>query len=305
MENQPDYFLDIRKVSKQYATQKAVDQVSLQIPKGSVFGLLGPNGAGKTSLIRMITGITMPDEGSINFNGHPFKTSDQNKIGYMPEERGLYKKMKVRDQIIYLLQLKGMQEIAAQKAADIWLVKMEIDTWKNRMVQELSKGMQQKIQFIVTVAHQPELLILDEPFSGLDPLNAQKMEGFLHELKNEGTTIIFSTHRMEQVEMICNEIALIHKGKIVLKGNVKEIRKQFHGNRYKIAAEESLHFISENSDIKILSLHSDELLIELLPNLSAKEFIRWINDKVQLTKFELYLPSLNEIFIQTVQPENE
>ncbi|NBV13468.1 MAG: ATP-binding cassette domain-containing protein, partial [Sphingobacteriia bacterium] len=132
MENQPDYFLDIRKVSKQYATQKAVDQVSLQIPKGSVFGLLGPNGAGKTSLIRMITGITMPDEGSINFNGHPFKTSDQNKIGYMPEERGLYKKMKVRDQIIYLLQLKGMQEIAAQKAADIWLVKMEIDTWKNR-----------------------------------------------------------------------------------------------------------------------------------------------------------------------------
>ena len=163
----------------------------------------------------------------------------------------------------------------------------------------------QKIQFIVTILHKPDLIILDEPLSGLDPINANLIKDEMLNLNKNGATLIFSTHRMEQVEMICNEIALIHKGKIVLKGNVKEIRKQFHGNRYKIAAEESLHFISENSDIKILSLHSDELLIELLPNLSAKEFIRWINDKVQLTKFELYLTSLNEIFIQTVQPENE
>jgi ABC-2 type transport system ATP-binding protein len=252
----------------------------------------------------MITGITAPDEGSIRFNGAPFQSSDQHTIGYMPEERGLYKKMKVGEQLIYLLQLKGMPSKAAAEAASHWMKRMDIDSWKNRKVTELSKGMQQKIQFIATIAHNPSLLILDEPFSGLDPVNAKMVEEIIHELKARGTTIIFSTHRMEQVEQLCDQIALIHQGKVVLQGNVSEIRKTYRKPVYDIASEDSLEFLNSLSGIHVLKVTPAFVRIELAPDYDPRMCIQELNHRVLLTKFELHLPSLNDIFIELVSRKN-
>lgn len=297
-------FLEIDRVVKRYATKTAVDTVSLSIPSGIIYGLLGPNGAGKTSLIRMITGITAPDAGSILFNGNRFQTSDQHAIGYMPEERGLYKKMKVEEQLVYLLQLKGMTGKDATAAALKWMTRLEIASWKNRKVTELSKGMQQKIQFIATIAHNPKLLILDEPFSGLDPVNAKLVEDVIHELKTLGTTIIFSTHRMEQVEQLCDQIALIHQGKVVLEGNVTEIRRTYRKPVYDIASEDNLDFLNDMEGVKILKTTKDFVRIELSPDYDPRKCIQELNHRVLLSRFELHLPSLSDIFIELVSKKN-
>lgn len=304
--NSPDspILLNIQQVTKRYATKTAVNNLSLTIPQGVIFGLLGPNGAGKTSLIRMITGITGPDEGQILFQGRPFRENDQHTIGYMPEERGLYKKMKIGEQLQYLLQLKGMDAGKAAESLDYWLGRLEIAAWKNRKVEELSKGMQQKIQFIATIAHQPKLIILDEPFSGLDPLNSKLVEEIIHELRAAGATILFSTHRMEQVEQLCDEIALINKGRVVLEGNVKTIRKQYRKSVYNLQLEEG-NELPDYPGMEVLKNHGDQYQVRIPENQDPRAFIRELNEACQLLKIELHLPALSDIFIEVVQQTSE
>ena len=223
-----EQFLQVQHLNKQFETQKAVDDISFTINKGSIFGLLGPNGAGKTTLLRMITGIFLPDQGQILMNGKPFDPSkDVSKIGYMPEERGLYKKMKIGEQALYLAQLKGLSKADAMAKIKEWFIKFEMQSWYNKKVEDLSKGMSQKLQFVTTVLHNPELIILDEPFSGLDPVNANLIKDEIYKLAKSGSTIIFSTHRMEQVEEICDHIILVNKGSKILDGTVKQIRQDF------------------------------------------------------------------------------
>ena len=232
--------LSIQNVVKQYGKHTAVNHVSFDVPKGCVFGLLGPNGAGKTSLIRMITTITGPDEGAIYLDGELLNERTPEQIGYMPEERGLYKKMKVGEHLLYLAQLKGLSEKAANQEIKYWFDKFEINDWWNKKVEELSKGMQQKIQFITTVVHKPKLLILDEPFSGLDPINTTLIKDEIRQLNEAGTSIIFSTHRMEQVEEMCDHIVLINQGKNVLYGEVKAIKNEFKENLFRIETGDTL-----------------------------------------------------------------
>jgi ABC-2 type transport system ATP-binding protein len=296
---QTNPFLNIQGVTKKYATKIAVHALNLKIPQGVIFGLLGPNGAGKTSLIRMITGITAPDEGKIEIEGRIFTEKDQQYIGYMPEERGLYKKMKIGEQLQYLLQLKGLSGKAASDACEYWLDRMEIAAWKNRKVEELSKGMQQKIQFIATIAHKPRLIILDEPFSGLDPLNSKLVEEIIHELKREGATILFSTHRMEQVEQLCDEIALINKGMVVLEGNVKEIRQRYRKSIYNIILETGER-LPELEGMHLLSHEGELYQVQLSEGLDSRKFIGAINQACHIQKVELFLPSLSDIFIEVV-----
>ena len=227
--------LSLSHLVKHYATQKAVDDISFDIQKGSIFGLLGPNGAGKTTLLRMITGIFYPDGGDIILDGKPFNSIDDiQKIGYMPEERGLYKKMKIGEQALYLAQLKGLSKAEATEKIKYWFKKFEMETWWNKKVEDLSKGMSQKLQFVITVLHEPKLIILDEPFSGLDPLNANLIKDEIYALAKKGSTIIFSTHRMEQVEEICDHIVLVNLGKKILDGSVSGIKQQFKENNFSI-----------------------------------------------------------------------
>src|SRR5688572_28771907 len=227
--------LEARNLKKYFATQKAVDDISFSVAPGSIFGLLGPNGAGKTTLIRMITGIFYPDSGNINFNGRPFDAvNDGLGIGYMPEERGLYKKMKIGEQALYLAQLKGMSKSQAMEAIKYWFVKLDMQSWWNKKVEDLSKGMSQKLQFVTTVLHQPKLIILDEPFSGLDPVNTNLIKEEIYNLAQGGATIIFSTHRMEQVEEICNHIVLVNKGKKILDGTVQRVKQDFKEHLFRV-----------------------------------------------------------------------
>lgn len=233
--------LEIQHLKKRYANQIAVNDVSLSLQKGSIFGLLGPNGAGKSSLLRMVTGITMPDEGTILFKGEPFDLEKHSRlIGYMPEERGLYKKMKVGEQALYLARLKGLSQEEAMQKINYWFEKLDMQTWRNKKVEDLSKGMSQKLQFVITIVHDPELLILDEPFSGLDPVNSAIIKDEILLLAEKGTTIIFSTHRMEQVEELCREIALINKGELILDGSVAAIRQRFKQNQFRIEVDGDL-----------------------------------------------------------------
>lgn len=295
--------LEIRNVTKSYSSKIAVRGVSLAAPEGVIFGLLGPNGAGKTSMIRMITRITYPDSGEIFLLGEPLSDAHQAKIGYMPEERGLYKKMKVGEQIIYLLRLKNMTAVAATKAADEWLERLELTAWKNTKVEELSKGMQQKVQFIVTIAHKPPLLILDEPFSGLDPLNAQMIEDIIKELKSQGVTIIFSTHRMEQVEEMCDQIALINDGEVILEDTIANVRRNFRASIYTletlepIPAEDS-PFIS---GLEIINRETHRITVKLNSTQNIKAILAQWNEQFTLTRFAQYAPSLKEIFIEQVE----
>src|SRR6187402_2516408 len=227
--------LEVQNLKKYFATQKAVDDISFSVNKGSIFGLLGPNGAGKTTLIRMITGIFYPDEGQILFDGRKFDPiNDVVHIGYMPEERGLYKKMKIGEQAVYLAQLKGLKKSEAMAKIKEWFIKFEMETWWNKKVEDLSKGMSQKLQFVTTVLHNPELIILDEPFSGLDPVNANLIKDEIFRLAKQGSTIIFSTHRMEQVEEICDHIILVNKGKKILDGTVYGVKQQFKENKFSV-----------------------------------------------------------------------
>lgn len=293
--------LKLENVSKAYDKHVAVDQVSFEIPKGCIFGLLGPNGAGKTSIIRIITTITRADSGIVYLNGEKLGGKHPSQIGYMPEERGLYKKMKVGDHLMYLGQLKGLSKKATKEQIDYWFEKFGIEDWWPKKVEELSKGMQQKIQFISTVIHQPKLLILDEPFSGLDPINTNLIKDEIDELHRNGTSIIFSTHRMEQVEEICEHIVLINKGKNVLEGKVKDIKNHFKENLFQINYEGALpaEFATKANIVKH---KADSLTIKLDEAADAQSFLQYLlANQVRINSFNEILPSLNEIFIQQVE----
>ncbi len=291
--------LSLNKVVKQYSNHLAVNHVSFNVEKQKIFGLLGPNGAGKTSLIRIITTITGADEGEILIDGEKLNSRHPQQIGYMPEERGLYKKMKVGEQLMYLAQLKGLSKDEAKSKISHWLKKFEITDWWDKRIEELSKGMQQKIQFIATVVHEPKLIILDEPFSGLDPINTNLIKSEIRQLKENGTSIIFSTHRMEQVEEICEDIVLINQGKLILEGNVSEIKQSFKENKYKIT------FASDRPDFsnyKVVGESNNSATIQLQEGEKANDLLKYlVQTGTPIIGFNEILPSLNEIFIQKVE----
>lgn len=294
--------LELRQLKKYFATQKAVDDISFTINQGSIFGLLGPNGAGKTTLLRMITGIFYPDSGEVMFNGKKFDSlSDFRNIGYMPEERGLYKKMKIGEQAVYLARLKGLSNTEATHKVKEWFVKFEMQSWWNKKVEDLSKGMSQKLQFVTTVLHEPKLIILDEPFSGLDPVNANLIKDEIFKLAKNGSTIIFSTHRMEQVEEICDHIVLINKGKKILDGSVNDIKQDFKKNIYQVGAavlpEHLMTYIFE-----VVKHESNQVLISLQHEATPNDVLKhFISQGVAIHSFNEVLPSLNDIFIQLVE----
>jgi ABC-2 type transport system ATP-binding protein len=293
--------LEVRNLKKYFATQKAVDNISLEIEKGSIFGLLGPNGAGKTTLIRMITGIFYPDEGEIILNSKKFDPeNDARHIGYMPEERGLYKKMKIGEQALYLAQLKGLGKKEAKEKIDFWFKRLEMESWWNKKVEDLSKGMGQKLQFVITVLHEPELIILDEPFSGLDPINANLIKDEIYRLAKNGTSIIFSTHRMEQVEEICDKIALVNKGSKILDGTVTEIKEKFKENIFEISLANIPQTINSNA-FEIVSVENKKLFVKIKEDYTANDLLTYfIQQQNTILSFREVLPSLNEIFIRLV-----
>ncbi len=294
--------LEIKNLKKHYATQKAVDDVSFSLAPGSIFGLLGPNGAGKTTLIRMITGIFLPDEGEILLNGKkmdPMK--DVSYIGYMPEERGLYKKMKIGEQAIYLAQLKGLSKQDALQQAKEWFVKFEMESWWNKKVEDLSKGMGQKLQFVTTVMHQPKLIILDEPFSGLDPVNSNLIKEEIYNLAKKGASIIFSTHRMEQVEEICDHIILMNKGNKILDGTVKQIKQQFKENLYRVSYHGPAE-IQAHPAFEVMGHKDHQYVIRINENYKTNDVLQhFIASNVSINGFQEILPSLNDIFIKLVE----
>lgn len=292
-------FLSIEHVSKKFGDYKANDNISLSIQKGKIFGLLGPNGAGKTTLIRMITRILLPDSGTILFDGKPHTDKHTERIGYMPEERGLYKNMKVYDHIVYLGKLKGLSAVDAKTKTLQWLQRLEIETWRDKKIGELSKGMSQKVQFIGTVIHEPELLILDEPFSGLDPINSQIIDEEIHRLKAEGKTIIFSTHRMEQVDQICDEIGLINKGHLILHGDVTELKNRFKQSIFEVKYAESKDNVNF-SGLEIVEQNAGRTILKANEKSNA-ELLRMLLDRgLQITSFQEILPTVQQIFIQQV-----
>lgn len=294
-------FLSVQNLVKNYATQKAVDNISFDIEEGSIFGLLGPNGAGKSTLLRMITGIFYQDSGEILFQGKPFIANEhQDMIGYMPEERGLYKKMKIGEQVIYLGQLKGMTIEAATKSAKDWFERLGMESWWNKKTEDLSKGMGQKLQFVSTVIHHPKLLILDEPFSGLDPVNADVLKEEIYRLAKMGTTIIFSTHRMEQVEEICDKIVLINLGKKILDGRVHELKQSYKEHKFSIRATKTLPIYDEMIDIV---KHEDNQLtfIPKVGYTSNEVLMKYIQSGINIEAYNEMLPSLHEIFIRLVR----
>jgi len=295
-------FLEVENVVKQFAGHRALDGVSLTVPENTVYGLLGPNGAGKTTLIRIINCITAPDSGEVCLNGKIMTSADVRHIGYLPEERGLYKKMKVGEQALYLAQLKGMTKNDALKALKYWFEKFEIQDWWNKKVEELSKGMAQKIQFITTILHEPKLLIFDEPFSGFDPVNADLLKREILNLRDKGATIIFSTHNMETVEDLCENISLVDNAKIVLQGKVSDIKKSFATKTYKIISTSS---ISGNSDFEVITEIKKNDFVESTikksfvgsNNLLLSDIIK----QTEILSFEELVPSMNDIFIETVK----
>ena len=299
-----EQFLQVQHLKKQFDTQKAVDDISFTINKGSIFGLLGPNGAGKTTLLRMITGIFLPDEGQILMNGKPFDPSkDVSKIGYMPEERGLYKKMKIGEQALYLAQLKGLSKADAMAKIKEWFIKFEMQSWYNKKVEDLSKGMSQKLQFVTTVLHNPELIILDEPFSGLDPVNANLIKDEIYKLAKNGSTIIFSTHRMEQVEEICDHIILVNRGSKILDGTVKQIRQDFKENLFAIEFDNLL--LPEHAGthlFQVVNKIDQKLIIKRNEGYSNNDIIEYfIKQGLEISSFNEILPTLNDIFIRLVE----
>ena len=296
-------------VSKNFGNFKALNNVSISVPQGSIFGLLGPNGAGKTTFIRIINQITMPDSGTVMLDGEALKPEHVRDIGYLPEERGLYKSMKVGEQALYLAQLKGLSHSEAKKRLKYWFDKFDIGDWWNKKIQELSKGMAQKIQFVVTVLHQPKLLIFDEPFSGFDPINANIIKDEILNLRDQGATVIFSTHRMESVEELCDNIALIHESNKILDGKLIDIKRQFKTNTYEVGLvannEASImksineKFQTSNADFK--SINDDlKMNIKLKENESPNDLIGFLSNYAQINHFVELVPSANDIFIQTV-----
>jgi ABC-2 type transport system ATP-binding protein len=294
--------LSIRHLEKHYADHVALRNVNLEIPKGIIFGLLGPNGAGKTSLIRIITQITGPDAGEIYFDGEPLRLAHADQIGYLPEESGLYKKMKVGEQLLYLAQLKGMRKDEALAKLKEWFIRLDIKEWWNKPVNDLSKGMQQKTQFIATVVHEPKLLILDEPFSGFDPINASMLKDEILAIKERGTTVLFSTHRMESVEELCDEIALINHSEVVLSGNKEEVQSRYKKNQFFIRYEGNL---GDLPGIVVISNDSGKAVLRFTAGLSTNEAIALLIKQITLLEFKELIPSFNDIFIQVVNETNK
>lgn len=300
--------LEVKNVVKQYGDYTALNNVSLQVPKGSIYGLLGPNGAGKTSLIRIINQITMPDSGTVFLDGEQLKPEHVQHIGYMPEERGLYKTMKVGEQALYLAQLKGLSKAEAKKQLDYWFDRLEIQGWWNKKIQELSKGMAQKIQFVVTVLHKPKLLIFDEPFSGFDPVNANLIKDEILELKKQGSTIIFSTHRMESVEELCDDIALIHRSNKLIEGKLHDVKKEYRTNSFQVgimtsSVEGLMYQLTQKFTVGQTSFKTlnDDLKLEVqIGDSSPNELLNILTQMGQVTHFVEKIPSVNDIFIQTV-----
>ena len=292
--------LALRHIVKKYGTYMASDDVSFEIPKGKIFGLLGPNGAGKTTLIRMVTRILYPDSGVILFNGQPLSDNHTERTGYMPEERGLYKKMRVGEHLVYLAQLKGLSYKRARVIVRQWLEKFQITDWEHKTIEELSKGMSQKVQFIGTILHEPELLILDEPFSGLDPINSKLIEDEIHELARKGVTIIFSTHRMEQVEEICDDIVLVNKGRVILQGGIKDLKQRFKENRFRVSYNgQVLNGLLDK--LNVVRSESGELEVRFDEEHQGNDLLKLlVEHNVEVTSFNEVLPTINQIFIKQV-----
>ncbi len=297
------HYVETKDVVKQFSQHLALNKVSIRVPEGAVFGLLGPNGAGKTTLIRIITRITAPDSGKVLLNGNPLNREDIYKIGYLPEERGLYKKMKVGEQAMYLARLKGMSRDDAHREIVKWFNKFEIMGWYNRKVEELSKGMQQKVQFISTIIHNPDLLIFDEPFSGFDPVNAELIKQEMLKLKAEGKTIILSTHNMESVEALCDEIALINKSEVVLQGSVYNLRNEHKKDIYKFRLL-THEFTNEEFNLDVLTSQRynefTDIRVKKPLDMDQSQLIKLMLDKYKIASFEEELPTMNEVFIETV-----
>ena len=300
--------LEVNKIVKQYGDYVALNEVSLSVPKGSIYGLLGPNGAGKTSLIRIINQITLPDSGEIILDGEKLQPKHVQYIGYLPEERGLYKSMKVGEQCLYLAQMKGLTKAEAKKQLDYWFDRLGIQGWWNKKIQELSKGMAQKIQFVVCVLHQPKLLIFDEPFSGFDPVNANIIKDEILALKEQGSTIIFSTHRMESVEELCDDIALIHKSNKLIEGKLTDVKRQHRSNSFEVGiltnnveglmVDLTQKFKVNQAQFKSLN---DDLKLEIAIGTSTpNELLQILTGRGQVTHFVEKIPSANDIFIKTV-----
>lgn len=305
-----DYFIVAENVTRTYEDKIALDNFNIKIPKGSIYGILGPNGAGKTTFIRIINQITKPDSGTIYFNGEPLQPKHISHIGYMPEERGLYKNMKIGEQAIYLAQLKGMNKTEAKARLEYWFDKLKIEKWWNKKLSELSKGMAQKIQFVVTVLHNPELLIFDEPFSGFDPVNANLIRDEILELKEKGTTILFSSHRMESVEELCDYVALIHNSKKILDGSVKDIRHKFKQGKFNIRitdiqSHDIEHLISNHPIENLIKMDNEySFSIKLTDRESSKSLLSELSSKGTILSFYEEIPGMNEVFINAVNSKN-
>jgi ABC-2 type transport system ATP-binding protein len=296
--------LELRNVSKAYDKFVAVDNLSLAIEKGSVYGLLGPNGAGKTSSLRMMIGITLPDSGEVVVFGEPFRRAHLDRIGYLPEERGLYKKMKLIDQVIFLGQLKGVPEGEARRRAQKWFERLELGSWTDKKVEDLSKGMQQKVQFIAGILHDPEFVILDEPFSGLDPANADVLKDIFLELRNAGKTILFSTHRMDQVEKLCDSICLIDHGRAVLQGELREVKARFGRNNVQIEYEGDGDFLQTLPMVQSVHNFGNYSEVALAKGADPQALLKAVAARARINRFELAEPSLEKIFIDTVKNRN-
>jgi ABC-2 type transport system ATP-binding protein len=296
--------LKIENVIKRFGDYAAVNNVSFTVEPGRIFGLLGPNGAGKTTTIRMLTNIYMPDEGTITMFGEPVGPAQQDRIGYLPEERGLYKKIKVLDQLIYFGQLKGLSKNDATNKSREWLRKMDSADWENKKVMELSKGMQQKVQFIATILHSPDVMIFDEPFSGFDPINVELLKKIILDMKEEGKTIILSTHIMEQVEQMCDDIILINKGKSILAGKVRDIKRGFGRDTILLEFDGDDSFLDELKNVHFINRSKNRVEFRIKDsNINTQEFLKSAFDKASIYRFELVEPSLNEIFIDVVSKE--
>lgn len=297
--------ISVHQIRKSYGDFVAVNDLSLEVKEGSIFGLLGPNGAGKSTTIRMIVNITMPDAGEIRLFGQPMTARLQERVGYLPEDRGLYKKMKVGDQLVFFAELKGIPRAEAEKRIDRWLERIEMSQWKLKKWEELSKGMQQKIQFVSTILHEPDLVILDEPFSGLDPVSAGLLKEVVQELKQQNKTIIFSTHLMEQAEELCDEICLINRGKKILGGSVREVKRGFGWRYIAIDGENFDSALNSYPAVKHFSQRRDHLEVTLNDQGDPQSFLQHLlSGGARITRFELVAPSLNEIFIESVKNTN-
>lgn len=296
--------IEVKNINKSFGDTQAVRDVSFEVPEGRIFGLLGPNGAGKTTAIRIINHILIADSGTVTINGQKVSSKTQRMIGYMPEERGLYKKMKVGEQLIYLAQLKGLSHAEAKEKTQYWLDRFEAADWYNKEVGELSKGMSQKVQFIATIAHDPDIYIFDEPFSGLDPINSEMLKEIVIDLREQGKTILFSTHRMEQVEQMCDDICLFNNGKAVLKGNLRKIKQQFGKNTINIEFEGDHSFLDELEDVRINNRSTNFAEIRVLNGQNMQSILKTAMDHAEIYKFERVEPSLTEIFISTVGEDN-